>query len=417
MNEEIEESEFYQEDFTTASDWEIFISRLEEIINHWKIDDLKEESHEGCIWVTKSEKLTFVDVEFELFYYKKLEALESSETECQSEKPEKYKIENSVDIKYDFPLLGESLCHTHSCIFTWYGLKTYFVLSTTGDTEINSESKIKILVSSLTIVLSNLNCHIPAFVQIREKWQKLYLGVHQNEQFRTNFSMVHLKRIPNDCRYLTNLVDLFTFKLNISSTTSSVSSSVQFTYNLTDFGKSVWKQDIFSMECDHLDAKSLYRLPFGITKDPIDVLKLKATWFKSRDRDSDYNSQYQAIYATQWSILVEDVDSTISLLCDCLNDYSYSLVINSTIQDILTELSLDKLVETKVSTISSILGRAARNSLSGTQKVTSAISENILVAILYYLFPDADTRQSEPSYPYHEKEEKNHDSLGVSVLH
>ncbi|XP_044750751.1 rab3 GTPase-activating protein catalytic subunit [Coccinella septempunctata] len=411
MNEEIEETEFYQQDFTTASEWEIFISRIEEIINQWRVDDLKETQNKECIWITKSEKLMFADVEFEFLYYEKVKKTEPP-CEDTSNRKERFKIENSIDLRHEFHLFDESLCHSHSLIYTWYGVEKYFVLTTTGNIEINSESKIKVLLSSLVIAVSNLNCHIPAFVQIREKWQRLYLGVHQNERFRTNFSMVHLKRIPLNCRYLSDLIQMFLQKVKISHVTNTVCCGTQFTYDLTDFGSSVWKQDIFSLDNDNLDVKSLYRLPFGVAVDPIATLKLKGSWLKQPSTaigEYQFRSVFEGDRAKNWSILVEDAEPPVCLLSDCLNDYVNSLKNNSTIQDILAELSFDSLVETKSSTISSILGRAARNSLSGAQKLTSTIPENVLVAILYYLFPDADTRESEPSYPYDKKGENNLD--------
>lgn len=37
MAEEIDDNEFFQQDFTTASEWEIFNARLEEIFHEWKL--------------------------------------------------------------------------------------------------------------------------------------------------------------------------------------------------------------------------------------------------------------------------------------------------------------------------------------------------------------------------------------------
>lgn len=41
MNEEIDEFEIYHQDFTTASEWEVFIARLEEILNEWSLSKSK----------------------------------------------------------------------------------------------------------------------------------------------------------------------------------------------------------------------------------------------------------------------------------------------------------------------------------------------------------------------------------------
>jgi len=44
---------------------------------------------------------------------------------------------------------------------------------------------------------------LPVFVQIHSKSQQLYLGIYENKNFRTDFEMVHLNKIPPPCNYLT----------------------------------------------------------------------------------------------------------------------------------------------------------------------------------------------------------------------
>lgn len=55
MNVELDETEFYHQDFTTATDWEVFIARLEEIIYEWKGSGVSEETGNG--WVIRDEKV------------------------------------------------------------------------------------------------------------------------------------------------------------------------------------------------------------------------------------------------------------------------------------------------------------------------------------------------------------------------
>ncbi|KAL3281423.1 hypothetical protein HHI36_004631 [Cryptolaemus montrouzieri] len=404
MNEEIDETEFYHQDFTTASDWEIFVSRIEEIINLWKVEETNSELKDVHIWDTKSEKLMFVDTEFELLYFKKLNDKESNENDTT----DKSKINKCINLDYDFQLFDVNTTHEHSNLYVWYGLKEYFVLTPTGNYGVTSESKIKVLLSSLYIVVSNLNCEIPIFIQIKEKWQKCYLGVHECTKYRTSFEMIHLKRGPQHSQHLTGLLSLFTSKIMSPISLDHIISSVQFTFDLTDFGKSSWKQDIFNMDTEVLDILSLYQMPFGVTMDPISVLQLKATWFNIpsyRVNDSQAYSDFNAKHADQWSILVKMTEQPICLLSDCLTEYLHLYENNSTAYDVLGELSpLEAIVESKVSSLPSILGRAARNSLSGGSKDTSAIPEEVLVPILYYLFPDAE--QPEPKFPYDMGNEK-----------
>lgn len=61
--EEIEDADLYHVDFTTASEWEVFIARIEEIIQEWKLytrslypPKLKISS---ATWHSRSEEVSF----------------------------------------------------------------------------------------------------------------------------------------------------------------------------------------------------------------------------------------------------------------------------------------------------------------------------------------------------------------------
>lgn len=51
--------------------------------------------------------------------------------------------------------------------------------------------------------------YIPALVQVQEPWQKIYLGGCAGKGTSVNLDMVHLKKVPPYCRYLTGLHVLF----------------------------------------------------------------------------------------------------------------------------------------------------------------------------------------------------------------
>lgn len=61
----IEIEDFYHHDFTTASEWEVFVARLEEIIHEWKLPQtkigprLKPGDFVNLTWTQKSEELNF----------------------------------------------------------------------------------------------------------------------------------------------------------------------------------------------------------------------------------------------------------------------------------------------------------------------------------------------------------------------
>jgi len=61
----VEIEDFYHHDFTTVSEWEVFIARLEEVMHEWKLahtkaaGPLKPEDFANCQWDEASEKLNF----------------------------------------------------------------------------------------------------------------------------------------------------------------------------------------------------------------------------------------------------------------------------------------------------------------------------------------------------------------------
>lgn len=400
MNEEIDESEFYHQDFTTASEWEVFIARMEEVVREWRMECRKEEDHtemsiEG--WNIKTEKIPFADTEFTMSLFRTCE----SEKRFDEEK-------NVMDNKYDFELKSGKQNFPELCLALWYGLKQYIVLSPIGNSGIMSESKIKLLLSSINILIGNENLSIPVFIQIREKWQNSYLGTYESDAFRTDFSSVHLRRGPHHAQYLTGLLDIFRTKV-MSPTSDGIFVSVRITYNLTEFGNFTWKQEMPDTDNEHFDSSTLCILPFGVTVDPINTLTLRVSWSHLPSQlvvDTESYTDFNPMEASKWSVLAKMTDQPLCLLSDCFCDFLHLLNNNFTIYDILGDFAsnpsstennpLDVLTEPKVPTISSVLKRAARNSLTSRRAGVAPLSEDILVPMLYFLFPDADENAAFP---------------------
>lgn len=427
MNEEIDESEFYHQDFTTASEWEIFIARMEEIIHGWQVDINKQDLGDGQKiqgnWHIKSEKVPFADVDFTLYYYKKLSAQDDPSKEDEEEKV----VKNPIDNTYDFILNDGSYTTNEHCISLWYGLKEFYVI-VPDNNAIVMESRIKVLLSSINIVIGNLTINMPFFVQIREKWQKCFLGIYEGEGLRTSFEMVHLKRGPQHCQYLTGLIDLFKTKIMSPVSLDPIMVSVQLTFNLKNFGSFTWKQEIPDSDSESFDSSSLCILPFGVTFDPVNALVLKTKWSHLADHmivDSENYSDFDPMQAPFWSIMSTFSEEPICLLSDTLIDFLHLLTNNSSMYDLLGDYAaqpaaesnnpLDLLTESKVPTISSVIKRAARNSLTKNRKGVAPLSEDILVPMLYFLFPDAE---EEPKFPYADKtclEKENEANINIDA--
>lgn len=413
MNEEIDENEFYHQDFTTASEWEIFVARMEEIIHQWKVDEIKNDEvvESKDVWNIKEEKLYFADVEFILNCHRKTSCFEK-----QNEEDDDKKIKNPMDNIYDFPSNDADNTNNDCMIANWYGLNEYITLCVAGNSGIISESQIKVLLSSIQIVIGNTGCQLPLFVQIREKWQHCYLGVYENDDIRTNFEMIHLRKGPQHCQYLAGLLDLFKNKIMSPESLGPITVSVQFTYHLNDFGNANWKQDVADADSENFDINTMSVLPFGVTFDPVNTLILKTTWSHLSDHlivDFEHYSDLDPMQAPKWSMAVKLTDEPVCLLAESIIEVLNLIGNNSTIYDMLGDFAsnsihemdnpLDVLTEPKLPTISTVIKRAARNSLSKSRKGSAPISEEVLVPILYFLFPDAD---EDPVLPYCDKQNK-----------
>lgn len=412
MNEEIDESEFYHQDFTTASEWEVFIARMEEVVREWRMESRKNETNPNETtkgWCIKTEQIPFADTEFTLSLFRKYDSKNGFDYEA-----------NVMDNDHDFVLKDGRDDFPELCLAFWYGLEQYIVLSPVGSNGITSESKIKLLLSSVNILVGNENLPIPVFVQIREKWQNSYLGVHESNNVRTDFSSVHLRKGPHHAQYLTGLLDIFRTKI-MSPGKHTVTVSAQMTYNLTEFGRYTWKQEMLDTDNERFDSTFLSILPFGVTVDPLNTLILKATWSDLPSHlvvDTENDTDFNPLEAPKWSLSAKMTDQPLCLLSDCFSEFLQLTNNHLTIYDILGDFAsnptpvesnpLDVLTEPKVPTISSVLKRAARSSLTKNRRPGVApLSEDVLVPMLYFLFPDADENAA---FPYD-------DNSSTKVLH
>lgn len=51
------------------------------------------------------------------------------------------------------------------------------------------------------------------FVQVQQKWRRMYAGECQGPGVRTDFEMVHLRRVPSQYTRLSGLLDIFKSKI------------------------------------------------------------------------------------------------------------------------------------------------------------------------------------------------------------
>ena len=243
-------------DFTTASEWERFISRLEEVLHEWKLvnrDPLpnapKGKFTEGP-WEEKTEEVLFADFKFHITYTRlKLsgnaeaesrgsrEREEGEEDQQEDEHKTPTVLNDIIRMENDFPSRAHCLCR-------WYGLQEFLTIQPAPNFGIiDSESRAKLLESSAAVALSNSACNLPTFIQLQQKWRKLYSGIAIVPGVNVKFDMAHLKKLPSNYLHLDGLLNMFKAKLGCEYISRPpVSVSVRFTYILEDWIHCPWPQ-------------------------------------------------------------------------------------------------------------------------------------------------------------------------------
>ncbi|XP_071745456.1 rab3 GTPase-activating protein catalytic subunit-like [Lepeophtheirus salmonis] len=220
------------EDFTNASDWEKFVSSLEEDIVGGFWTSIEDPS-------SMTRYLTFLGIEFKFVRY--------------------FKATDADDFIGFHP------------VQYFYGLKDFVVVSAQGGEEIDNESKIKWLLSSLTLGHSQL----PFFINCYDK-----KGTSLKEKLNRNRS-VEL-RVSARCSYI-----------------------------LKDWLHRTWSQVIPE------DGT----LPFGSSKDPLKSLQLNTTWKDVPEdliTDNEIHTDLTPGEAPFWSIRIYQEDDPELLLTEYL---------------------------------------------------------------------------------------------------
>lgn len=95
-----------------------------------------------------------------------------------------------------------------------YGLSQFVLLSPgEGESALTSQAQANLMISSVSVAVSNTSCVTPVFVQVHQKWRQVYVGVAEGGDLRVDYNMVHLKHTPPHYRHLAGLLELFKGKL------------------------------------------------------------------------------------------------------------------------------------------------------------------------------------------------------------
>ncbi|XP_075685314.1 rab3 GTPase-activating protein catalytic subunit isoform X2 [Rhinoderma darwinii] len=402
-------------DFTTASEWERFISKVEEVLNDWKLIGVssKKTPEKGeftsGVWEEKGEEVLFADFKFCIKHHCFVQdSGEREEKDDEVEDTLPVCMQDSLCTNNDFPPIAH-------CLVRWYGLREFVVISPAANDAVISESKCNLLLSSVSIALGNTGCQVPIFVQIHQKWRKLYVGECQGPGVRTDFEMVHLRKVPNQYTHLSGLLDIFKSKIGCPLTAlPPVNIAIRFTYVLQDWLQYFWPQqppDIDAVVGGEVGGLEFGKLPFGACEDPISELHLATTWPCLTEGiivDNDVYSDLDPLQAPQWSVRVRKADNPQCMLGDFVSEFFRLCRRKESTDEILGKSAFEENGK-DAADISQALSKLTEpapvpiHKLSVTGMVSSArkkirkhrgadetpLSSDVLNAILFFLFPDA----------------------------
>ncbi|XP_067891174.1 rab3 GTPase-activating protein catalytic subunit isoform X1 [Heterodontus francisci] len=425
------ESEVFEiTDFTTASEWERFVSKIEEVLNNWKLigstarKSLEKGELTSGVWEEKSDEISFADYKFSItHHYLKQESLTEKEVKEESEEdalPEA--MQDLLSMRNDFPPRAH-------CLVRWYGLREFVVIAPAASSDaVISESKCNILLSSISIALGNTGCQVTLFVQIQQKLRKMYVGACEGPGVRTDFEMVHLRKVPNQYNHLSGLLDIFKSKIGCPLTPlPPVSVAIRFTYILQDWQQYSWPQqppDFDALVGGEVGGLEFGKLPFGACEDPISELHLATTWPHLTEGiivDNDVYSDLDALQAPQWSVRVRKADNPQCLLGDFLTEFfklcrrkestdellgksafeDESKAENADISQALQKLTEPTVHMPRLSTMSNMVHSARKRMHRHRRVEESPISNEVLNSILLFLFPDAADKAGDASNAKH----------------
>lgn len=418
-NEEVYDDEFYQEDFSTASEWEAFVSRLSDLLEAFEVADeepLTTNQLSLCEWTEECDEILFNDFDLIVTRYKAKIAPrdESSKVavQCQAfqdviSTENDYCLLDTNYLKHDYEVLNAPKPPNIHPIAVWYGLRDFVVIRNKRKA-LHDVSQIKLLQSSMSLAVSDSKCKIPAFIQVLYHEQDVYLGVVEHGEFRMSFDVIHLKTPPPSCKYLSGLLEMFKGKINVNYINPTMV-SVCLSYSLKNFLNATYSSDKKS-DNDDWDVVDFINvvssLPFGVSVDPIHELVLYTRWPQVSENvvfDSQTYSDFNPLNSPKWSIRTRFDYSPVCYMADMLHEYltlSESPEALSEYYNFLSSKNRGREVANPFAKltgdrISSLPGMSMLE--SGGYTIDGPLNELQMKKMFYYLLPDEDP---ENKFPY-----------------
>ncbi|XP_065570395.1 rab3 GTPase-activating protein catalytic subunit-like isoform X2 [Artemia franciscana] len=389
-------------DFTDVTDWEKFISNIEEVLLSWGLHalSLDEENINTKTWKKKSSTVCFAGYPFTIVYDWLAGVPSSTELSLRP-------WEDLMKKEDDFSSLG-----LHP-IFRHYGLTEFVTIFPEGGQSVLNESRIKLLMSSIRIALQNTKCHVPVFIRVYQKWQDCYAGVYLNNHMRTDFDVIHLKQIPSSCSYLSGFVDMFKAKIE-SPISEPVNVSIRFTYSLTDGMPWKWPEEELNVDnlISHFKIEDVMSFPFGAVIDPVEKVTLFCLWLHLTEDsvvESEIYSDLNPLQAPVWKVQVSYKEAVVGRLSESLQTFLKICRQRDTVKKLLGTtykpnpssdekdygeallLLTDKLrVSTRIANKIPIPAVTTMVQRHQQRRDEEPLDDTIVSSLIFFIFPDAD---------------------------
>eukprot|EP01083_Nonionella_stella_P075106 203968_1 len=218
---------FEIEDFTTATEWESFISAIENQLHAWNLADnpLESTSYEHNPTVTKANGSTVASGGSQSHeamqytgvthgpdkYILEWHYLEDSECEDGQNVPEERILPGQ---EYFLTAMRELVSRRRFHTFDghdlrkWFGLSAFIVLRP-HDNRFLTDSESRMMLSSLVIAADNANCSQPVFVPVGDYWRSHHFGRISHSGTATRFGVSSCQAPPAVFRHLAGIEEFF----------------------------------------------------------------------------------------------------------------------------------------------------------------------------------------------------------------
>lgn len=423
MAEEIDDNDFYRENFSADSDWEVFNAQLGEILQKWNVTEdvgvpLQPEELFRCQWLVKTETLNMLRNRIAVDYYQAQLSERAPPAEGLASEGCSQRTNFHHDLMCSANSFGPPIRRNSSELHTLariYGLRRFVVLhpkNCFNNNHMKSTSEFNFFLSAAAVVAAEVTSVVPIFIQLYDPKWNFYSGVALAPALRTNFRLIGLEQAPPECRYLTGLLSLFHDKVP-AAYAEDAKVSVRTTYSLdavrvrfplyVPFNHGLSSEDIVvDSDAERLEVRQFYALPHGYVPESCTEAYLVYDWPELSEKvafDSEQRTDFLPCNAPLGKIYLSVV--AFSYLSSCLRHYQKVANNTRSLESFVGRNfsgtssgaertnPLDKLTEHK---LTAGRGRDRNYELPSqaglTKRLPGPMTESELSELLAYLFPD-----------------------------